>query len=207
MREPRPCTHSDPGTNTRVDEQGHQAQEEMNKVAKLTLLRSYQSERLSWLVEGSVGSCDWFCLDAPPLSHTVTQQYRHQPRQPGEGRRRGGRGEEEGRRVEREERGERGGRGGVKQTSLRKGCNKKGKEYSNHQKQYLSLCKAGVLFTVDLLVLQEETLGLVGTLEVVVGSAPTCTTPHSRINLTTHITMLEGKRKAWFKKHVCTCTQ
>ena len=56
---------------------------------------------------------------------------------------------------------------------------------------YLSLCKAGVLFAVDLLVLQEETLGLAGTLVVVVGSAPTCTTPHSRTDLTTDITTLE----------------
>ena len=42
-----------------------------------------------------MGSCDWFCLDEPPLSHIVTQQYRHQPRQPGEGRRGGGGGERE----------------------------------------------------------------------------------------------------------------
>ena len=63
----------------------------------------------------------------------------------------------------------------------------------NHHEQYLSLCEAGVLFAVDLLVLQEETLGLAGTLEVVVGSAPTCTTPHGRTHLTTHITTLEGK--------------
>ena len=34
------------------------------------------------------------------------------------------------------------------------------KEYSDHQKQYLSPCEAGVLFTVDLLVLEEETLAL-----------------------------------------------
>ena len=74
----------------------------MNKVTKLIVLRSYQFECWSWLVEGSEGSCDWFCLDAPPLSHTVTQQYRHQPGQPGEGRR--------GRREEEEER--KGGRGG-----------------------------------------------------------------------------------------------
>ena len=45
----------------------------------------------------------------------------------------------------------------MKQQFLRKGCNKKGKE---HRKQYLSLCEAGVLFAVDLLVLQEETLAL-----------------------------------------------
>ena len=61
-----------------------------------------------------------------------------------------------------------------------------------------------MLFTVDLLVLQEETLGLAGTLEVVVGSAPTCTTPHGRTHLTTDITTLEGKRTAWFKS--CSCT-
>ena len=48
----------------------------------------------------------------------------------------------------------------------------------------------------DLLVLQEETLGLAGTLEVVVGSAPACTTPHSCTHLMTHITTLEGKRTA-----------
>ena len=79
-----------------------QTHEETNKVAKLTVTleqtheetRSYQSECWSWPVEGSVGSCDWFCLDEPPLSHTVTQQYQHQPRQPGEGRGRGGGGKE-----------------------------------------------------------------------------------------------------------------
>ena len=40
-----------------------------------------------------MGSCDWFCLDEPPLSYTVTQQYQHQP---GEGRRGGreGKGKE-----------------------------------------------------------------------------------------------------------------
>ena len=111
-----------------------QTHEEMNKVAKLTVTleqthketRSYQSECWSWPVEGSVGSCDWFCLDEPPLSHTVTQQYQHQPRQPGEGRGRGGGGggveeggkrgreeggggEEEGRKGRRE--GVEGGRG------------------------------------------------------------------------------------------------
>ena len=68
----------------------------MNKVTKLIVLRSYQFEYWSWRVEGSVGSCDWFCLDAPPLSHTVTQQYRHQLGQPGEGRR-GGRRRKRGR--------------------------------------------------------------------------------------------------------------
>ena len=68
------------------------------------------------------------------------------------------------------------------------------------RKQHLSLCEAGVLFTVDLLVLQEETLGLAGTLEVVVGSVPACTTPHGHTHLTTHITTLEGKTAAWFKK-------
>ena len=86
-----------------------QTHEETNKVAKLTVTleqthketRSYQSECWSWPVEGSVGSCDWFCLDEPPLSHTVTQQYQHQPRQPGKGRGRGA--VEEGRRGEREE--------------------------------------------------------------------------------------------------------
>ena len=56
-----------------------------------------------------------------------------------------------------------------------------------------------MLFTVDLLVLQEETLGLAGTLEVVVGSVPACTTPHGHTHLTTHITMLEGKTAPWFK--------
>ena len=66
-----------------------------------------------------MGSCDWFCLDEPPLSHTVTQQYQHQSRQPGKGRggeeggreggregveweRRGRRGVEEGRKGESE---------------------------------------------------------------------------------------------------------
>ena len=58
-----------------------------------------------------------------------------------------------------------------------------------------------MLFTVDLLVLQEETLGLAGTLEVVVGSVPACTTPRGHTNLTTHITTLEGKRTDWFKTH------
>ena len=62
---------------------------------------------------------------------------------------------------------------------------------------YLALCKAGVLFTVDLLVFQEETLGLAGTLKVVVGSAPACTTPHGRTHLMTDITTLEGKTAAW----------
>ena len=68
-----------------------------------------------------------------------------------------------------------------------------------------------MLLAVDLLVIQEETLvlkeealGLAGTLEVVVGSAPACTTPHSRTKLTTHITTLEGKTAAWFKKATCT---
>ena len=56
-----------------------------------------------------------------------------------------------------------------------------------------------MLFTVDLHVLQEETLGLAGTLEVVVGSVPARTTPHGHTHLTTHITTLEGKRTAWFK--------
>ena len=70
-----------------------------------------------------MGSCDWFCLDAPPLSHTVTQQYRHQPRQPGEGRgekerregekrREAGEREREKRRREEEGREEGGKRGG-----------------------------------------------------------------------------------------------
>ena len=63
---------------------------------------------------------------------------------------------------------------------------------------YLPLCKAGMLLAVHLLVLQEETLGLAGTLEVVVGSAPACATPHRRTHLTTHITTLEGRRA-----HVC----
>ena len=54
-----------------------------------------------------MGSCDWFCVDAPPLSHTITQQYQHHPRQPGEGRTRGGR---EGRGKERREGGGRGER-------------------------------------------------------------------------------------------------
>ena len=63
--------------------------------------------------------------------------------------------------------------------------------------QYLSLCEVGVLFAVDLLVLQEETLGLAGTLKVVVGSAPACTTPHGRTHLMTHITSLEEKTAAW----------
>ena len=58
-----------------------------------------------------------------------------------------------------------------------------------------------MLFTVDLLVLLEETLGLAGTLEVVVGSVPACTTPHGHTHLTTHITTLEGKTAAWFKAH------
>ena len=84
--------------------------------------------------------------------------------------------------------------------SLRKGCNKEGKEHSDHQMLYLALCEAGVLLAVDLLVLEEETLGLAGTLKVVVGCAPACTTPHGRTHLTTHITTLEGKRTAWFKK-------
>ena len=50
-----------------------------------------------------MGSCDWFCLDEPPLSHTVTQQYQHQPRQPGEGRGERGKRREEGRREGGEE--------------------------------------------------------------------------------------------------------
>ena len=58
-----------------------------------------------------------------------------------------------------------------------------------------------MLLAVDLLVLQEETLGLAGTLEVVVGSAPACTTPRGHTHLTTHITTLEGKTAAWFKAH------
>ena len=58
-----------------------------------------------------------------------------------------------------------------------------------------------MLLAVDLLVLQEETLGLAGTLEVVVGSVPACTTPHGHTHLTTHITTLEGKTAAWFKAH------
>ena len=62
--------------------------------------------------------------------------------------------------------------------------------------QYHSLCKAGVLLAVDLLVLEEETLGLAGTLEVVFGSAQPCTTSHGSTHLTTHITMLEGKTAA-----------
>ena len=56
------------------------------------MLTPYQSERWSWSVEGNVGSCGWFCQDGPPLSHTATQQYQHQPRQPGGGRGRGGGG-------------------------------------------------------------------------------------------------------------------
>ena len=57
-----------------------------------------------------MGSCDWFCLDEPPLSHTVTQQYWHQPRQPEEGRRGGERREGEGKEEEggRREEGEEG---------------------------------------------------------------------------------------------------
>ena len=58
-----------------------------------------------------------------------------------------------------------------------------------------------MLLAVDLLVLQEETLGLAGTLEVVVGSVPARTTPHGHTNLTTHTTTLEGKTAAWFKAH------
>ena len=71
-------------------------------------------------------------------------------------------------------------------------------KHSDRPMLYLPLCKAGVLLTVHLLVLQEETLGLAGTLKVVVGSAPTCTTPHRRTHLTTHITTLEEKRT-----HMC----
>ena len=52
-----------------------------------------------------------------------------------------------------------------------------------------------MLFTVDLLVLEEETLGLVGTLEVYQLARHGCT--HL-------ITTLEGKRTAWFKKALCT---
>ena len=58
-----------------------------------------------------------------------------------------------------------------------------------------------MLFAVDLLVLQEETLGLAGTQKVLVGSVPACTTPHGHTHLTTHITTLEGKTAAWFKAH------
>ena len=71
-------------------------------------------------------------------------------------------------------------------------------KHSDHPMQYLPLCKARVLLAVHLLVLQEETLGLAGTLKVVVGSAPACATPHRRTHLTTHITTLEGRRA-----HVC----
>lgn len=71
-------------------------------------------------------------------------------------------------------------------------------KHSDHPMLYLPLCKAGVLLAVHLLVLQEETLGLAGTLEVVVGSAPACATPHRRTHLTTHITTLEGRRT-----HMC----
>ena len=78
------------------------------------MLRSYQFECWSWPVEGSVGSCNWFCLDEPPLSHTVTQQYRHQSRQPGE-RRRGCGGGEEAAEEERREGGSRGREGGVEE--------------------------------------------------------------------------------------------
>ena len=46
----------------------------------------------------------------------------------------------------------------MKQQSLRKGCNKKGKEPS----KAVSFPLQGVLFTVDLLVLEEETFGLAG---------------------------------------------
>ena len=119
-----------------------QTHEETNKVAiaKLTATleqtheetRFYQSECWSWPVEGSVGSCDWFCLDEPPLSHTVTQQYQHQPRQPGEGRGRGGGGGrrggvEEGRRGEREE-----GRKG--EGERRKGGRGEGREWRGRVK-------------------------------------------------------------------------
>ena len=108
-----------------------QTHEETNKVAKLTVTleqtheetRSYQSECWSWPVEGSVGSCDWFCLDEPPLSHTVTQQYQHQPRQPGKGRGRGVWGEK-GRSGGREEGGGKRGReeeGGGGEEEGRKG--------------------------------------------------------------------------------------
>ena len=71
-------------------------------------------------------------------------------------------------------------------------------KHSDRLMLYLPLCKARVLLAVHLLVLQEETLGLAGTLEVVVGSAPTCATPHCCTHLTTHITTLEGRRA-----HVC----
>ena len=112
VREPRPCTHSDPEQTTWADEQ-----DRVRVVVKLAVLTPYQSEWWSWSVEGNVGSCGWFCQDGPPLSHTATQQYQHQPRQPGGGRGRGrggaggGRGRQrreksaEERRQEREKRG------------------------------------------------------------------------------------------------------